>query len=473
MVYEMILQYNSIIIMKKATVLQKNQEITLTIDAVSSDGNGIGRHEGMAVFVPYSAIGDRLRARIVKVAKQYAYGMRLDILEPSSCRIEPDCSSYGKCGGCSFRHISYEEELRLKRQFVVDSLKRIGHLESKVDDTIASPILHGYRNKVQLPVFQHTGGKLDVGFYAPRSHRIVPFSDGCRLEPRILTEIADKACSLLTEQKVSAYDESTHTGLLRHIVLRKSSVGESVLLALVLNGKSLPDEKAFAEKISAGYPQIRSIIINCNNRDTNVILGENNRTILGDGYLCDKLAGIDLRLSLPSFFQINHSAAELLYAKIREYAAPSPGDTIIDLYCGVGSIGLSLAKDVGNMIGVEIVPAAVSDAKHNAKTNGIENAEFVCSDAKDAALRFKEACILPDCVIVDPPRKGCDAATLQAIADMNPSRIVMVSCNPATLARDLARLADLGYSTPKATPVDMFPRTNHVECVAWLKRKSV
>lgn len=457
--------------MKKTTILQKNEEITLVIDTVSSDGNGIGRHERMAVFVPYSAVGDKLRVQIVKVAKQYAYGKLLEVLEPSFCRVMTDCPSYGKCGGCAFRHISYDEELRLKRGFVSDSLRRIGHLDLNVSDTVASPVLDGYRNKVQLPVFQDSKGRLDVGFYAPRSHRIVPFSDGCRLEPQALAEIADKVCAILTKQKVTAYDERAHTGLLRHIVLRQSSVDGSVLLALVLNGKSLPNERDFADEIAACHPQIKSIVINSNEKDTNVILGKDTRSTFGDGYLFDRLAGIDLRLSLPSFFQINHSAAELLYAKIREYAAPLSGDTVMDLYCGVGSIGLSLAKDVREVVGIEIVPEAVRDAKYNAELNGIKNAEFICADAKEAALRFKNAGTRPDCIIVDPPRKGCDDVTLQAMADMNPSRIVMVSCNPATLARDLSRLAERSYIPLEATPVDMFPRTSHVECVALLRRK--
>ncbi|MCL2539185.1 MAG: 23S rRNA (uracil(1939)-C(5))-methyltransferase RlmD [Oscillospiraceae bacterium] len=445
--------------------LEKNLDIEIRITSLAGNGSGVGRFGGVVVFVPFSAPGDLVKARIVKVADAHAFGKLIDVIEPADCRTHNDCHSFTKCGGCVYRHINYSKELAIKRDAVQDAMLRIGKIDAMVNCAVASPVIDFYRNKAQLPV-SFAGEGLGIGFYARRSHRVVPFEDGCRLQPGDMTEVAEFCCVCLAELGVKAYEESTGQGLLRHLILRKSGDG-SLMLALVLNGAGFLQEEAFCEAVSLRFEQVKTVIVNRNQRNTNVILGEKNRTLLGSGFITDRLAGIDFRLSLPSFFQINRCAAELLYRKIREYADPGKDDTLLDLYCGVGSIGLSMAKDVKRLIGVEVVKTAVDDAKYNALRAGASNAVFIESDAKTAAAGLTESV---DIAVVDPPRKGCDPETLISIKRIAPKRIVMISCNPATLARDLSTLSGFGYSVREITPVDMFPRTAHVECAALLQR---
>lgn len=447
--------------------MEKNKGIKLRIEAVASDGNGVGRCDGAVVFVPFTAPGDYIKAKIVKIARSHAFGIVDELIEPAGCRQTNDCPSFTKCGGCAFRHIEYSEELKIKHRFVADALKRIGKLETTVNMATASPAIEAYRNKAQLPVCPEQN-RLRAGFYAKRSHRVIPFERGCSLQPDSFLAIAERCCGILADLGVTAYEETTARGLLRHLIIRSGSDG-SIMLALVLNGAAFPGEMVFCRSITERFPQIRTIVVNRNLKSTNVILGEESRPLYGDGYLYDSLAGIPLRLSLSSFFQINRAAAELLYSKIKEYAAPSGDETLLDLYCGAGAVGLSLAKYVKKLIGVEAVKAAVLDAEYNARTSGISNACFIAADAKTAAADLAGGDRI-DIAVLDPPRKGCDAETLTALGAMAPKRIVMVSCNPATFARDLAALSGYGYRVIEVTPVDMFPRTAHIECVALMER---
>ena len=447
--------------------MQKNETVTLTIESLSSDGNGVGHTDGYAVFVPCSAVGDVAEVKLVKTQKTYAFGRIERIVTPSADRIANDCDSWPQCGGCAFRHIYYSAELAAKRGFVCDALTRIGHLYIEVAAVLVPPRCERYRNKVQFPVFEQTGGGLGIGFFASRSHRIVP-ADNCLLQDDVLNKIAHAVCELLSGT-VPAYNEKTQKGMLRHIILRRSDLTKEIMLCLVINAKSMPNEEEFARMITRSFPEISTVVMNINRRNTNVITGVECRTVFGSGYIEDMLCGVPVRLSPLSFFQINNSAAELLYAKIKELAEPSVGDTLLDIYCGAGTIGLSMAKNCRKIIGIEVVPEAVVDAKHNAAAMGIANAEFIKGDAGSAAQTLLKRGETVDIAVVDPPRKGCDSVTLETLRALAPKKIVMVSCNPATLARDLAWLQEAGYSAGTVYPVDMFPRTRHVEAVVLLE----
>lgn len=435
------------------------------IDGITSEGNGVGRADGMAVFIPCTAEGDRVRAKIEKVGKNFAVGSMLKVLTPSPARIESDCSCFSECGGCCFRHIKYEEELRIKRRFVADAFSRIGKIDHPVGE-ILSGKSEGYRNKAQYPIDKN--GR--VGFFAARSHNIIPCSD-CRLQPPVFSDIARLFELFIKQFKLSVYNEQTGKGLLRHLYLRTAHNGD-IMVTVVINGESLPQSDSLISALSGLLgDKFKSFVLNINREKTNVILGDRCRTLYGDGFITDTLCSVRLRVSPLSFSQVNHDMAERLYKKAAEYAEPD-GKTVIDLYCGTGAIGLSLAARAKSVIGVEIVPEAVEDAVINARENGIENANFICADASAAAKELKTKGIKSDVVIVDPPRKGCDRELLSIIAnDFCPERLVYVSCDPATLARDCRELAALGYHVKEITPVDLFPRTAHVETVALLLRE--
>ncbi|NLL91001.1 MAG: 23S rRNA (uracil(1939)-C(5))-methyltransferase RlmD [Ruminococcaceae bacterium] len=449
-------------------MLVKNQEVTLTIEDIASDGNGVSRYMDFVVFVPYTAVGDVITAKIVKVKKKHAFGIIVNLLKESPHRIDSGCIHFQKCGGCSLRHLDYKEELRLKKNFVVNSLNKIGNIDFPVEEVIPSPDISKYRNKVQLPVYQDKNG-LNFGFYARRSHRIVPITGGCDLNPVIFNKIASDVCEILNSYSVKAYDEYSHQRDLRHIVLRENDKGE-IMLCLVMNCDSFEGELEFCKNILKEHPEIVSIVLNENSKNTNRIMGFYNRTLYNKGYIYDTLCGKKFRLSPTSFFQINRGAAEILYGEIEKLVQPEIDDIVLDLYCGVGSIGLSFAEKVRKVIGVENNESAVEDAHHNASVNEIYNAEFFNLDATKFSEKLKKFAILPDCIITDPPRKGCSATLLSNLVSLNPEKIVMVSCNPATLARDLRVLIDSGYEIKKVTPVDMFPRTEHVETAALVSK---
>lgn len=446
--------------------LQKNQDIKLNIEGYTAEGNGVGHYDGQAVFVSGAAAGDIIVAHIIKAKKTYAIGIVKEILTPSKDRIKTDCAHSKSCGGCVFRHISYEAEKKLKEQKVKDAFNRIGHIDVKVNDIITHKT-ERYRNKAQYPVGYDK--KTVSGFYAQKSHRIIDVGDCC-LQPSEFSIIVDTVKKWMNEFGISAYDSVTHTGLVRHIYIRKAFETSQIMVCLVINGNVLPHADNLCDDLMK-TENITSVVINENTEKTNVILGKKCETLWGEDYIEDVLCGVKIRLSPLSFYQVNHGCAELLYKKALEYAKLNGKETVLDLYCGAGTIGLSMAKDVGRVIGVEIIPEAIEDAKANAKRNNIENCEFYCGDAKDAVKMFRDKNIKPDAVILDPPRKGCDSEVLSCVAEMAPQKIVYVSCDVSTQARDCAILRELGYETLEVTPVDMFPRTAHTESVALIVKR--
>jgi len=449
-------------------MVNKNDEFKLNITGYTSEGGGVGKFDGQAIFVENTAVGDEILCHIIKAKKTYAVGKAVKIIKPSKSRIEPQCDAFKSCGGCSFGHIKYEEELKYKAQKVKDAFERIGGLSPIFKPIIASPETTRYRNKAQYPV-RRENGILNIGFYAKKSHRVIDGGD-CLLQPQVFTNIIDIFKSWISENNIPVYNEEIGIGLIRHIYLRKSFATGEIMVCTVINGVSLPNSEDLLEKLKT-INGFKTLVVNINREKTNVVLGEKCINLYGDGYITDVLCGVKIKLSPLSFYQVNRNGAELLYKKAAEYAAPTPDQTILDLYCGTGTIGLSMANSVKELVGVEIIPEAIEDAKVNAEINGIENARFICGDASVAAEELKNEGITPDTIILDPPRKGCAEELLRTVAEINPQKIVYVSCDPATLARDCARLLTLGYSVQEVTPVDMFPRTSHVETVALLTKK--
>lgn len=460
-------------------MLEKNQIIPLTITGITAEGHGVGRapseddRAGMAVFVPFAAVGDELECRIVKVQKQWAYGRIEQLLISSPDRMENEatgCPVYGKCGGCAFRHITYAAEKRYKQQRVTDAFARIGGLSVAIDPIRGDDRADGYRNKAQYPVGSGEHRPM-IGFYAPRSHRIVE-QHGCPLQPPVFTQAVNAVSHWMRKNAVTAYDETAGTGLVRHIYLRQGEASGQVMVCLVCTSGKVPASPELIQMLRDAVPGLISVMVNINRAATNVILGAEEFVLWGEPAIEDTLCGLRFRLSPRSFYQVNRRQAERLYALAAEAAALTGSETLLDLYCGTGTIGLSMAQKAGRLIGVEIVAPAIEDARRNAERNGIDNAEFICGDAAQAADRLQKQHIRPDVVVVDPPRKGCDEALIHTMAAMQPQRIVYVSCDPATLARDCKRLTDRGYEVGRVTPVDMFPRTAHVECVVLLTRKT-
>lgn len=448
--------------------LEKNDKIELLIDAVTSEGSGVGRYEGMAVFARGAVPQDRIIAHIIKKSKNYAIGIIDKIITPSPERIESDCPYSKKCGGCSFRNMTYNEELKYKKSRVQDALERIGHLDVKVDEIIGADALNGYRNKAQYPV-SICDGELFAGFYAYKSHRIIPCSD-CRLQPKEF-EQGIKAFSLWVERaNVTSFDENTGKGLLRHIYFRKGFATGEVMACAVINGESIPEKELLISLLKENVEGLKSVVLNINKKKTNVILGEKTVTIWGSNTICDELLGKRFVISPNSFYQVNHSQCEKLYSKAAEFAKLKGDEVLLDLYCGVGTIGLTMADRVNQLIGIEIIPQAIENAKENARINSVENARFICADAPKGAEILKKEGIKPDVIILDPPRKGCDKALFDTIEELSPERIVYVSCDSATLARDLEIFKNKSYATRKVSAVDMFPRTPHVEAVALIEK---
>ena len=447
--------------------MKKNDVIKLKIDSITNEGNGVGRFVGMAVFVPFTAIGDEIDCRIVKLKKTYAYGIIERVLTPSSDRILAECSTYKKCGGCSFRHLKYEAELEAKQNFVKDSFERIGKLSIDFDDILGCEETLHYRNKAQYPVCEKDG-RLECGFYSKRSHRVVD-NKKCLLQPEIFNRIADYTVKLLGKNGFKAYDEETDKGQVRHIYIRQGYHTKEIMLCIVVT-KCDDRLKNISEEISKEFSEIKSIVININPDKTNVILGKRNEVLFGKEYITDIMCGNKVRISPHSFYQINTAQAEKLYGIIKEYADLKGNETILDLYCGIGTIGFSLTGNVKKLIGVDIIPDAVENAKLNAELNGIQNAEFICGDAGEVANMLIHRGETPDIIIADPARKGCDSVSLNAMLKMSPDKIIMVSCNPSTAARDIKYLCDNGYEAVNGIAVDMFPRTAHVETVVLMSR---
>ncbi len=452
--------------------MQKNETVQAEITAISAEGNGVCRVEGMAVFVPGTAAGDRCEVRITKVLKKYAFGRLERLLSPAPCRVEPRCPVAKQCGGCVFQHIGYGEELRVKAQRVRDALDRIAGLpDLPLEPILPAPSPERYRNKCQLPVGLDREGHLTLGFYAVHSHRIVDTA-ACLLQPEVFDRAAAAFRAWHAESGETVYDEEKHVGALRHLFLRVGETSGEVTVCVVANAKQLREEARLIALMREDVPGLAGVLLNVNTARTNVVLGPETRVLWGKETVTDTLCGLEFEIAPHAFFQVNRAQAERLYEKAAEYAGLTGGETLLDLYCGAGTIGLSMARRAKKVVGVEIVPAAVENARENARRNHIKNAEFLCADAAEAAKALLARGERPDVVVLDPPRKGCDEALVAAVAKMRPARVVYVSCDPATLARDLTRFAALGYRAEKAAPVDMFPRTAHVECVVKMDRKN-
>ncbi|MDO4743151.1 MAG: 23S rRNA (uracil(1939)-C(5))-methyltransferase RlmD [bacterium] len=454
--------------------MKKNQIVNVVISDITSDGNGVGRVDSEVIFVPFSAIQDELKVQIVKVKKNFCYGKILEILKPSIDRIDSDCDVFGKCGGCVFRHINYDAQCKLKKQFVENNMRRIGGFK----DFSCQPIIclperrNKYRNKAQYPV-QMQDGRVIAGFYSPRSHRVNECQT-CLLQPPVFAEIVAAVKEYVISQKISVYNEVLHTGSLRHIYIRTAEATGEIMVVLVINDTKLKNIEVLRDKLKELLGEkFASLQYNINTDKTNVILGNKCIKIYGKDSISDVLCGLEFRISPLSFYQVNRTVAELIYKKAAEYAEPS-GKIVLDLYCGAGTIGISMADKAKQIIGVEIVKEAVEDAIFNARKNQVGNVRFICDDAYGAAKMLKSEGIKPDVIVVDPPRKGCDEALLKIIAnDFDCERIVYVSCDSATLARDCKILCELGYRLKEVTPVDLFPATAHVESVCLLEKDTV
>ena len=456
--------------------LQKNQILTLRIERLSSDGSGVAHSpDGETVFVPGAAPGDEADVRIVKDCKRYAFGILDHLRTPSPDRIPVDCAVAGPCGGCSLRHLDYTAELRAKQENVTDAFRRIGGLDVPVLDICPSPEVDRYRNKVQFPVGLDKNGNPCIGFYAGRTHRIVPCPD-CKLQPGVLNDIGNALCRFFAENGIQPYNEETGRGLVRHIFLRRGAHSGQIMVCLVCTRPNFPHADALCTRLREQFADIATILLNVNSKNTNVILGTETHTLYGPGYIEDTLCGVPVQLGPLSFYQVNTLAAERLYGIAAQYAQLTPDDLLLDLYCGMGTIGLSMVDHCRELVGVEIVPEAIESAKSNAARMGDAVAAkscFFCADAGQAATRLAAEGLHPDVVMLDPPRKGCDEATLSAVVRMAPRRVVYVSCNPATAARDAAWLEQNGYHAEKVQPVDLFPRTKHCEMVVLLSKGEV
>ena len=456
--------------------LQKNQLLTLRIERLSNDGSGVAHSsEGEAVFVPGTAPGDEAQVRIVKDYGRYAFGILDKLLTPSPDRIPVDCAVAGPCGGCSLRHLDYAAELRAKQESVADAFRRIGGLDVPVLDALPSPEVDRYRNRVQFPVGRDKDGAPCIGFYAGRTHRIVPCPD-CKLQPGVLNDIGNTLCTFFAAHGIQPYDEERGKGLVRHIFLRRGAHSGQIMVCLVCTRPKLPHSDELVALLREKFRDIATILINVNAKKTNVILGEESVTLYGPGFIEDTLCGVPVRLGPLSFYQVNTLAAERLYGVAAEYAQLEPDDVLLDLYCGMGTIGLSMAGHCRELIGVEIVPEAIDSAKANAARMGdavAAKSRFFCADAGEAAARLAAEGLRPDVIMLDPPRKGCDETTLSAVVQMSPRWVVYVSCNPSTAARDAAWLGQHGYRAEKVQPVDLFPRTKHVEAVLLLTKLNV
>ena len=436
----------------------------LVIDGYASDGAGVARLEGQVVFVQGGIRGEECLVRLTHVGRSALWGTVKEVLTPSPARTAPDCPWFPRCGGCQLRHLSYAEELAFKRGKVADALRRLGGTDIEVPPVLGAAAPERYRNKVQFPAAR--GPK--IGFYRARSHEVIDVAD-CLLQPETASRLRRAVKDWMTQYAVPAYDEKARSGLVRHLYVRVNRAGES-LCCLLVNGRGVPREAELVRALRAADPGLAWMVLWVNEKHSNVILGDSYRTLWGDGFLTDTLCGLTFRLSVPSFYQVNPNQTEVLYGKAVELAGLTGAETVLDLYCGIGTIGLAMARRARAVWGAEVVPEAVDDAVANAARNGITNARFLCADAGEAARRLAAEGVQPDVICVDPPRKGLAGDVVDTIADMAPDRVVYVSCDPATLGRDVKRFAGRGYVLRQAQAVDMFPRTQHVETVCRLER---
>lgn len=449
-------------------MLTKNQIYETVICDYTSQGQGIAKIEGCAVFIPNALVGERVRVRIEKAQKTWASGKIVELLEKSEHRVNRDCPVAKLCGGCDFWHMDYAEECRMKAERVRQALNRIGGENLERIEILSAPTCYGYRNKAQYPVSSRKG-KAFAGFFRAGTHDVVE-NDRCLILPEQMDRVKEIVIRHMNFYRVPAYNEQSHSGLVRHIYVRRGAVSGQVLVCLAVNGRSLPHHEELVENLKK-IQGFTTLVLSVNTKRGNTILGDEMITLYGAGYIEDTLCDLTFRLSPRSFYQVNHHQAQRLYAAAIEQAQITKADTVLDLYCGVGTITLAMAGAAGRVIGVEVIEQAVADARENAKRNGIENAEFFCGDAGQAALELEKQGVRPDVVVVDPPRKGLNGDTIEALHRMQPRRIVYVSCDPATLARDVALLKERGFTLQNAIAADLFPRCAHVETVITLSRK--
>ena len=448
-------------------MLNKNEIYEARIEDYTAEGQGVAKVDGCVVFVPNAIAGELVRLRIEKVGKTWAAAKIVEILEKSPHRVQRECPISSSCGGCDFWHMDYEEETRLKADRVRQALNRIGGESLETLPILSAPDCRGYRNKAQYPVASKKN-KVFAGFFRAGTHDVVE-NERCLILPEETDKVKKIVIDYVNHYRISAYDESTQKGLLRHIYVRRGGVTAQVLVCLVINGNKIPHPEDLIERLKA-VPGFTTLVLSVNTKKGNTVLGDRFITLHGPGYIEDTLCGLNFRLSARSFYQVNHHQAQRLYEAAIAQAGITKDDTVLDLYCGVGTITLIMAKAAKNVIGVEVVEQAVQDAWDNARRNGIENAEFICADAGQAALELEAKGIRPDVIVVDPPRKGLNAEAIEAMDKMSPRRIVYVSCDPATLARDVALLKERGFRLQNAMACDLFPRCAHIESIAVLER---
>lgn len=450
---------------------RKNDLVTLEIEDCGIDGEGIGKADGFTVFVKDAVIGDTVTAKIIKAKKNYGYGRLMEVLKPSPYRVEPKCEFARQCGGCQLQALSYDQQLVFKTNKVKGHLERIGGFtDIPMEPIIGMDELFHYRNKAQFPVGRNKEGKIVTGFYAGRTHNIIENRD-CALGVAENKEVLDRVIAHMEKYGIEPYNEATGKGLVRHVLIRYGYFTKEVMVCLILNGNKIPKEEQLVKSLCE-IPGMTSITINVNKKHSNVILGEEIRLLWGQEYITDRIGDISYQISPLSFYQVNPMQTQKLYAKALEYADLHGEETVWDLYCGIGTISLFLAQKAKFVRGVEIVPAAIENAKENAKLNGLENTEFFVGKAEEVLPReYKKNGVYADVIVVDPPRKGCDETLLETMIEMNPDRIVYVSCDSATLARDLKYLCERGYELRKVCPVDQFGMTVHVETVVLLSQQ--
>ena len=450
--------------------VEKNKEYVVDIVDNGFEGEGIAKIDGFTIFIPNAIKGEKIRILIVKVLSSHAFGKIIEIIEKSEHRIEEDCTTYKRCGGCNLRHIDYEETLNMKQRAVQNLVNKSLKNKVEVKPTWRMGNPYHYRNKLQYPIGIDKNGNAIVGVFANRTHEIIPV-ENCLIQESQANKIAKYLTELINKYKISVYNETTQKGLVRHVVIKTGFRSREVMMIIVINGDKLPYEKEIANQLQEKYEEIKSVVININKKNTNVILGEKNVNILGDGYIKDYLGEYCFKISPLSFYQVNPVQAEALYNIAIENANITPDDVVFDLYCGIGTISLFAAKYAKKVYGIEIVEQAIEDAKENAKMNNIQNTEFIAGDAEVLLTDLIEnKKIIPDVVIVDPPRRGLDNTTINNILKIHPKRVAYVSCNPATLVRDLSLLEEK-YEITMIQPVDIFQFTSHVECVAVLELK--
>ena len=450
-------------------MLTKNQIYEATVTDYTAEGQGVAHIDGCAVFIPNAIAGEVYTVRIEVAKKNWAAGKIVEIIEKSPHRCNRECPVAKLCGGCDFWHMDYEEETRLKAERVRTCLNRLGGENLEKVEILSAPTCYGYRNKAQYPVSSKKG-RAYAGFFRAGTHEVVE-NKRCLILPDETDAVKDAVMDYVNQFRITAYDEVSHTGLLRHIYVRRGAVSGQILVCLVVNGRKLPRIEELIKRLQK-IPGFTTLVLSVNTKKGNAVLGDEFITLLGPGYIEDTLCGLTFRLSPRSFYQVNHHQAQRLYEAAISQAEITKNDTVLDLYCGVGTITLCMASAAGKVIGVEVIPQAVEDAKDNAKRNGIENAEFFCGDAGQAALELERQGVKADVVVVDPPRKGLNADTIEALDRFAPRRIVYVSCDPATLARDVALLKERGYSLKNALAADLFPKTAHVESIVTMIRES-